>query len=691
MNMSKSDLLLEIGLEELPARFVVDSMNQLKDKVTSMLTEKNISFGHVSSFSTPRRLAVLIHDVSEKQSDIKEEVKGPSKKVALDQDGNWSKAAIGFTKGQGKTVEDIYFKEINGVEYVHVEKFIKGQATFTELSAIEEIIKSLNFPKNMRWADFDIRYARPIRWMVALFGDQVIDLQITDVRSGRESFGHRFLGDKISITNPRDYQRQMLSQYVIVDYEERRSAVRSQLKQLEEENQWVIPVDEDLLEEVTNLVEYPTALFGSFDEKFLELPKEVLITTMREHQRYFPVIDNNQELQPNFVTVRNGNHEHLDTVARGNEKVLRARLQDAVFFYEEDQKLSIDKAINKLGNVVYHEEIGTYQDKLKRIESLSKYLLNSLQYANNSEVAIDTLRAAQICKFDLVTQMVSEFPELQGLMGEQYAILAGEKSTVANAINEHYMPRGAEGELPESIEGSIVSVADKLDTLASFFALGMIPTGSQDPYSLRRQATGVAQILLHAGWNVNFIELVNAAVAQTVSFSKQTEEETIEALLAFFNLRFKHMLSEMNIRYDVIDALLETTTKNVKSLVDKAAILNEAVTMNSFKGIAEALSRVINIASKHTGEAWVDVSLFENESEKALYNDFVKIQELKAELDEMEYYHSLAGLKETIDHYFDHTMVMADQKEIRQNRLSLMRLLADSILEFAHFEKIIVK
>ena len=492
--MSKKDLLLEIGLEEVPARFILDAADQLSSKVKELLESHHIEFGAIHSFSTPRRLAVLVEDVNEKQNDLHEEVKGPAKKIAMDENGNWTKAAVGFTKGQGKTVDDIYFKDIKGVEYVFVKKHIEGRPTKEVLKNLNQVITGISFPINMRWKDYDLRYIRPIRWLVALFGAEVIDLEITGVKSGNVTYGHRFLGGKITIDKPEDYREKLKSDFVIADYEERRSKITEQIKQLEKEHQWSVPVDPALLEEVTNLVEYPTVLYGSFDEKYLQLPKDVLITTMKEHQRYFPVEDQKGNILNYFITVRNGNAHALDIVRRGNEKVIRARLQDAVFFYEEDQKLSIDENLDRLYKVVYHDEIGSYEEKINRIQSLTRYVLSQLPFSE--EVKSDALRAAQICKFDLVTQMVNEFPELQGIMGEEYARIAGEKDTVAKAINEHYMPKHAEGELPESDAGAVVSIADKLDTIASFFAINMIPSGSQDPYGLRRQATGIVKILL---------------------------------------------------------------------------------------------------------------------------------------------------------------------------------------------------
>lgn len=687
--MTKRDLLLEIGMEEIPARYVVQSMEQLEEKVKQLLTQQSIGFGAVESFSTPRRLAVLIKDVDEKQKDLKEEVRGPSKKVALDAEGNWTKAAIGFTRGQGKTVDDIYFKEVKGVEYVFVEKFTPGKDTLEVLKQLKDLILSITFPKQMRWGDLDIRYIRPIRWIVALFGDTVIPFDIANVSSSNETFGHRFLGEKITLNEPKEYKEKLLAKYVICDYHERRDAIFNQLKHLEHDMGWKIPVDPDLLDEVTNLVEYPTVLYGKFDEKFLQLPKEVLITTMKEHQRYFPVTDSNHKLLPYFVTVKNGDHNNLEIIAKGNEKVLKARLQDAVFFYEEDQKLSIEMALNKLKAVLYHDEIGTYKEKLERIRSLADTI--SQFVGIQDEEREDTLRAAEICKFDLVTQMVGEFPELQGFMGEQYAKYHGEKESVAKAINEHYMPRSSDGDLPETVPGAIVALSDKLDTLASLFAIGVIPTGSEDPYSLRRQATGVVQILEQFGWNIDLTALLSSAVKLTANFAKKGNAEIVQDLLHFFRLRFKHLLSEKGIRYDIIDGVLASPITSVKAVMKKAEIINARKGMEGFKEDLEALSRIINISAKAVKAGEIDTELFENDAETALFNEYVQLKNMSASADEETFYNLLVGMRPVINDYFDRTMVMAEEEKIRKNRLSLMKELADIICDYCHFQHIVVK
>ncbi|WP_019242627.1 MULTISPECIES: glycine--tRNA ligase subunit beta [Bacillus] len=688
--MNKKDLLLEIGLEELPARFVTDSIAQLANKVEAWLKEKNISYSEIKKYSTPRRLAILVTGVNEMQEDKNEEAKGPAKKIALDSEGNWSKAAIGFARGQGVAVEDIYFKEIKGVEYVHVQKFTKGQEVKDLLVELKDIITSLSFPKNMRWANNDLRFIRPIKWIVALFGEEVIPFSITNVGTGKTSLGHRFLGKQVTIEEPTSYEEKMKEQFVIVDADYRKQLIRTQLQELEKQNGWVIPVDEDLLEEVNNLVEYPTALFGKFEDEFLELPDRVLITSMKEHQRYFPVKNQSGELLPFFVTVRNGNDKGIEIVAKGNEKVLRARLADAAFFYREDQTKEIADCLKKLESIVYHEEIGTLSEKVSRVRSLTNSISDALQVDAETKQLAD--RTAEIAKFDLVTGMVYEFPELQGYMGERYARIKGEKEEVAVAINEHYMPRHAEDDVPSSQIGAIVSVAEKMDTIASCFAIGNIPTGSQDPYALRRQASGIVQILLEKNWTLSLETIVQFALdlVEKQGIAKRDLAEIKADMITFFAARIKHYLGEKEVRYDLIDAVLSGEIGEVASLVNRALVLEKVKNDESFKASIEALSRVMNIAVKLEVAPKVNTELFENEYETALYNQFVAVKsEYETLHNEEKKFSLLTSLKGAIEAYFDNTMVMADDEALRFNRLSLMKEISDEISSFAHVNKIL--
>ncbi|RFU71696.1 glycine--tRNA ligase subunit beta [Peribacillus saganii] len=689
--MSKRDLLLEIGLEELPARFVTSSMEQLTDRIQKWLQEKAIEFGDVSAFSSPRRLAVLIKDVAESQRDINEEAKGPAKKIALDAQGNWSKAAIGFTRGQGVTVDDIFFKEIAGVEYVHVKKFIKGQPTFNLLNELNQIISSMTFPKNMRWANQELRFARPIKWIAALFGEEVIPFSLADVETGRITKGHRFLGEEISLSNALSYEEELKKQFVIVNPSERKALILEQLKQLEQENGWEIPVDGELLEEVTNLVEFPTALSGTFEEEFLELPEKVLITSMKEHQRYFPVKNASGELLPYFVTVRNGDDRNLKIVSKGNEKVLRARLSDASFFYKEDQKVEIETSLKKLESIVYHEELGTLAEKVSRVKQFTLDLSEAL--GMTSEEKEHAKRAAEISKFDLVTNMVYEFPELQGYMGERYARIKGEDEAVAAAVNEHYMPRHADDEVPPSIIGAVLSVAEKMDTISAFFSIGIIPSGSQDPYALRRQASGVVNILTAKKWRISVEELVEMAVSslQKASIGSRDAEEVRNDILQFLKARVKHLLAEEGIRYDIADALLENQLGTLSSLVERAQVLESRKQDPDFKGNLEALSRVINLASKAEDTYQINEAKFENDFERALYNKFQSVSEIYGTLStEAEKFNSLVSLKSEIEDFFEHTMVMSEDPGLRKNRLALLKAISGYIRQFAEMNKIIV-
>ncbi|MGV2938188.1 glycine--tRNA ligase subunit beta [Mesobacillus sp. LC4] len=691
--MTKRDLLLEIGLEEMPARFITDSINQLASKVEKWLNTNNIGFEEIKLYSTPRRLALLVLNVDERQEDSEEEAKGPAKKIAMAEGGEWSKAAIGFTRGQGLSVEDIYFKEINGVEYAHVKKFIKGKETFELLVELKGIISGLTFPKNMRWADRELRYVRPIKWLVAMFGNEIIPFEIAGAETGSTTRGHRFLGEgEIVLSNPQEYEEALLGQYVVADAQKRKEAIISQLEKIEEENGWAVPVDEDLLEEVNNLVEYPTALYGRFEDEFLEIPSEVLITSMKEHQRYFPVKSKSGDLLPHFITVRNGDHLHIEKVARGNEKVLRARLADAAFFYREDQRMQIDAALDKLKNVVYHEEIGTIAEKSERVRKLVGLIADRMEFS--PEILKNADRAAQISKFDLVSQMVYEFPELQGIMGEKYALQKGEKPEVAAAINEHYMPRNAEDSIPGSPAGALVAISDKLDTIVAFFSLGIIPSGSQDPYALRRQATGIVQTLIEKKWNISLENLVGLSLnlVTEAGIIKRNDEEVYHDLIQFFKLRVKHLLQERGIRYDLIDAVLGGEIGIVSKLIEKADTLQDASRNEGFKESIEALSRVLNIASKKDVLGDIDPEIFESDYEQKLYEKYLDLGK-KAEdgMDAASYYQLLVDIKPAINDYFEHTMVMADQAELRENRLNQMAALAVLIMKLAKVNDIVVK
>lgn len=687
------DLLFEIGLEEVPARFIRTAVEQLEERMVKWLAQSRISHGQVHAYATPRRLAVLVEGVAEKQEDIEEEVKGPSRKIAQDASGAWSKAALGFARSQGVDPEQFTFQELNGVEYIYATKSSLGVETSNILSeALLSILSSMTFPKNMRWGAHEFKFVRPIRWLIALFGTDVIDLEITGVKSGNVTRGHRFLGEEAVVAEPSAYLDVLRSQSVIACVDERKDIIVEQIKALAEEKQWRIAVKDDLLEEVLFLVETPTVLFGTFDPAFLEIPQDVLITSMREHQRYFPVLNDQDQLLPFFVTVRNGNATSLDVIAKGNEKVLRARLSDAKFFYEEDQKLHIKTALLKLENIVFHEELGSIADKVRRTRRIADALSSALQISQEDADAVS--RAAEICKFDLVTQMVYEFPELQGVMGEDYARRAGEKEEVAKAVFQHYQPRFAGDDTPNSIVGSLVSIADKMDTIIGCFSIGIIPTGSQDPYALRRQAQGIVQIMLAQKLPISLSELLNIAldVHESLRKMKLSADEVRTAIIEFFGLRVKKLLSE-NLRYDVVDAVITADFDDIASVVSRGEALMDAVSnQTDFKTTVESFNRVSNLGGK-AEQYVINEALLQEQGEKELYKAWQSVLDgyhsALVQRDGQKALQWLGQMRNAITDFFDSVMVMAEDEQVRNNRLALLAAIDKDLKGFADFTKLV--
>lgn len=691
------DLLLEIGLEEMPAHVVTPSRIQLEEKVIKFLDEHHLDYETVQSFATPRRLAVKVTAIPEKQADVEEEVKGPAKKIALDAEGNWSKAAQGFVRGQGVTTEDIVFKELNGVEYVYVTKFTKGQSAKEVLTKLNDVITSLTFPVTMHWANYDFEYIRPIHWIVALLDDEVIPFKVLDVTTGQTSRGHRFLGDDVTFQHANEYEAKLKEQFVVVQPNERKQMIVDQANALAAEKNWQLALDEELLEEVTNLVEYPTAFVGSFDEKYLSVPDEVLVTSMKEHQRYFEVRNDQGLLMPHFIAVRNGDNVHLENVIKGNEKVLIARLEDAEFFYNEDKKLTIEACVEKLKNVTFHEKIGSIYEKMQRVALIAQII--GRKVGLSEEELEDLKRASEIYKFDLVTNMVGEFPELQGIMGEKYALLQGEKPAVATAIREHYLPTSSEGELPETAIGAVLALADKLDSVFSFFSVGMIPTGSNDPYALRRQTYGVIRIIEDKGWTFPLVQLqteVDEAVNQDVEKYGVLLNEGQAEVVEFVKARLRQLLMTKNVRHDIIDAVVSAEQADLSKLFASANILKSRFEDQDFKPSMEALTRVINLAKKGQellgdAEEGIDPSLFENKAEKELYQAVNDLSEAFATRTIAENYEALVNLRPLIDAYFNETMVMVEDEKVKQNRLKQLMQIAKMALSIASLDLLIVK
>lgn len=673
-------VLLEIGIEELPARFIDDAEQQLLDKTTKWLHDLHIEFKSIESFSTPRRLAIIIKDIAAQQTTIKEEVRGPQTKIAKDESGNWSKAAIGFSKGQGKNPEDIYIKEVKGIDYIFVEKVTEGKPTSDVLPGLKDIISSIHFPQTMRWGSGSYRYARPIRWLVALLNDTVIPFEIANVTTSNKTYGHRFLGAEAIIEDPLAYEDILKENYVIVDPKKREQFILEQIKTIEQEEGFHIQVEPELLNEVRNLVEYPTAFYGSFAEEYLQLPQETLITSMAEHQRYFPVMTKEEDaLLPYFVSVRNGDDQQIENVARGNEKVLRARLADGAFFYEEDKSNSIEFYNDKLKTVIFQEKIGTTYEKVKKVVTLTEKLTDSLHV--NSNIAAQAKRTAEVCKFDLMTSMVGEFPELQGIMGEKYALHFGEDEAVAKGIKEHYYPVQSNGELPTTDVGAIVSVADKLDTIVSCISVGLIPTGSQDPLGLRRQAIGILRIAKEQKWDVSVETLISFAI-ELYNVSDEAKQE----IHSFFANRVSFILSERGIEQDIIQAVIKKNIGVLNYSLQKAQILSEKRNDPTFKQVQESLVRIMNL-SKQATTFEVDVTLFETDSEIKLHEQTNVVAEAfithQENYEATEALDALATLAKPIHDFFEHNMVMADDEKVKQNRLALVNNIANLIAQYA--------
>lgn len=678
--MQTNEVLFEIGVEELPARFIDRAEKELYEKTTTWLNEQRISFVEATTYSTPRRLAIYIKGIEEEQETVVEKVRGPNIDIAKDENGNWSPAAIGFTKGQGKTVDDIIIEEVKGVSYTFVEKRIEGKKTSQILKDFTSIIESISFQQTMRWGEYSFRFARPIRWLVALLNDEVIPFEIADVKTGNTTYGHRFLGEKITLTHPREYEQKLEEQYVIANPRKREALIKQQIHEIEQEEGFFIDIKNTLLNEVRNLVEYPTAFFGEYDKDYLSLPEEVLITSMREHQRYFPVFkeDTKQTLLPYFVSVRNGDNVAIDNVVQGNEKVLRARLADGRFFFDEDKASSIDEYIDKLKTVIFQEDLGTVYDKSIRVKQLAERVSETLQVTEQDKKAIS--RAALISKFDLVTDMVNEFPELQGIMGEKYATHFGEDEIVAEAIKDHYKPSYAKDSLPTSKVSSIVSFADKLDTIVGTISVGLIPTGSQDPYGLRRQAIGVLRIMLEQRWETPFETYVSAAKAPF------TNDEYDEELMNFLKDRAIYIFSQENIEQDIIKSVFHDEMGILSYKFDKAKLLSDKRNDPSFKLAQESFVRVLNLADK-AASATIDEALFETSSEKELYKKLSTVKanfnQFETALNAKEALDELITLAEPIHKFFENNMVMDPNESIKQNRLALVHHLATLIKQFA--------
>ena len=685
--MSKT-LLLEIGTEEVPAHVMPGILSQLKENAAKTFEELRIEYKNIKTLGTPRRSALLVEGLAEQQADLSKENRGPAVNIAFDADGNPTKAAQGFARGQGVKPEELVTKD----GYVYAMVHEKGGQTVDLLGdTLKGLVDGLNFPNNMHWADLDYKFIRPLRWLVALYGQDVIDFEVANVKSGRTSRGHRFLSEgDFEIADAEDYVEACRKASIIVDQNERCEMIRQQIAEVAAANGGQAEVNEDLLEEVLYLVEYPTALCGKFDEKYLALPAEAVITPMRDHQRYFPVLKDGH-LLPLFITIRNGGKEHLETVQHGNERVLRARLEDAQFFFDEDRKKTLEQHGEKLKTVVFQDGLGTIYDKALRLEVLAGYIADAI--GANEQDKKDAVRAAKLAKADLVTGMVTEFTELQGVMGREYALLDGETKAVAQAIDEHYMPRFAGDSQPASVAGRIVSLADKIDTIVGTFSRGLIPTGSQDPFALRRQALGIVNMLKEAQYHISLSQLVAKAM-ELLNIADAGQQAKLQNDVAdFMKLRLKNVLADAGIRYDVVDAVF-VTVDDIYGVFLRAQAVNEAVKQDMEKTI-QAFVRTGNIARKAEDvQAAVEADLLAEQVEKDLCKAYeAAASKVEKEIVAQDYAGAIATLSQLaapIDAFFDGVMVMDKDEKIKNNRLGLLKLVDNLICQVADFSKIVL-
>ncbi len=692
------ELLLEIGTEEIPAAFLPKALKDIEEIIRKELAEGRILHGEIRTMGTPRRLFLTVAEVAERQKDQVIEKLGPACRVAFDAQGNPSPAALGFCRGQGIDVSALETATTEKGEYLCVRKKVIGEATEGLLPAIlTRLITGLSFRKSMRWSDLEFRFARPIHWLLALYDGRIVPFRIGNIESGAFSRGHRFMSPApFPVVSLDNYLAETRSRFVIVDPSERKRII------IEETDKAAAAVggkalrNEELLETVAFLIEYPTVVCGSFDKEYLKLPREVLITTMISHQKYFPVVNEQGHLLPHFLTINNTLARDPEVVRRGNERVIRARLSDARFFFETDRKIPLEKRVDDLKQVVFHTLLGTSYEKVMRFRELAVWMAQRIEpsQGNQAAFAAHVGRAALLAKADLDTQMVGEFAELQGIMGREYALLDGESPTVAKAIYEHYLPTAAGGELPETDEGAVVSIADKLDTICGFFGVGLIPTGTADPYALRRQALGVINIILKKRYPLALDQLIEKSLAILDPLLKRSPGETKASVLEFFKGRFENQLISQNHPYDVVDAVLATGSQDLVQAWEKILAMEAFKSHPDFQPLAIAFKRVVNIIRDFQNGV-VDPSCFECAEERNLHEAFLKIRQNVIQHIAGGQYHvaliALAQLRTPVDAFFEAVLVMAEEEKIRFNRLSLLLEISTLFHDVADFSKIVTE
>lgn len=692
--MSKT-YLLEIGTEEIPARVVGDALAQLKNNCIKILNENQITYETIEVYSTPRRLSLIINGLNNNTENLVETVKGPSKKISYDKDGNPTKALLGFMRGQNVELRDTSIQDFNGEEYVYA-KVVKQEKAIEEVLNKEMItlIKSINFPKSMKWGGKNLKFARPIRWIVSLLDSEVVHFNLEGIESSNITRGHRFLGSQqILIEDVHDYKNLLRENFVILDGEERKEIIKYGSEKLAKEKGGNLHIDNELLDEVTNILEYPTPMIGRIKVEYLKLPPAIIITPMKEHLRFFPVFDDKNRLLPYFISIRNGNDEYRDIVIKGNEKVLGARLEDAKFFYEDDISKPLEDYVEKLKTITFQERLGSLYDKTNRIVKLSEKIGEYLEVGEETSKNIG--RAGFLSKADLVTKIVSEFTELQGKMGKEYALISGENEIVSLAICEQYLPRFSGDELPSTTAGAILSIGDKLDSIAGLFAIGIQPTGSQDPFALRRAALGIINIILDKKLNLSLKELIDFALYIYVEENGLAfdYDKVKNEIMDFFVGRIRNMFSDLKIRYDIIDAVLSAESDDIYDMKIRANKLNEWLSKEDLHGILETFNRVSTLARDFSSTEVKRDLLSEDEIE--LYDSYNNIESKVLGLIEKKEYDKaldlLSTLSNPISDYFEKVMVMVEDEELKNNRLALLRKIYNTMMMVGDLSKIISK
>ena len=665
------DLLFEIGAEEIPAGFMPNILGQLKQLAETKLNDAHLPFESIATYGTPRRLALIVKGLADTSAEISERHKGPSASIAYDADGNVTKAAIGFARGKGLDVADLVVED----GYIYAETKTAGvPAKDIVTDMLPQLITGLNFPKSMHWGNLDAKFVRPVRWLVALLDEEVIPVEFATVKSGNVTRGHRFLGaDEITIKNAASYVDTLKENFVMVDQDARRELISKQLHDIAASKNASIVWDDDLLEEINYLVEWPTALCGGFEESYLALPDAAIITPMKDHQRYFPLVDQDGKLLPMFLTVRNGSDHSIEVVQAGNERVLRARLDDAKFFFNEDRKKPLIDRQDGLTKIVFQEGLGNLADKTERLLKLGRVFGEECGLHEDTVVVLE--RATELAKTDLTTGMVTEFTELQGVMGKEYALLDGESPEVAEAIFEQYLPRFAGDVLPQTEAGKVLSIIDKVDNIVATFSRGLIPTGSQDPYALRRQTIGILNILLGSEWNISLRPIFKASM-ELLNVPAEKQDELLDQVEEFFTLRLKNIFLDREVPHHVIDLLL---SNNELSVADAEGLVN-ALLVNRIDEdveLVQAYTRMYNLVKdvEYTG---VNSDLLKEDAEKELFEAASKASEASSAAWEAGDYDAVVAVPATlvpaINKFFEDVMVMDKDEAIKANRLQLVRL-----------------